>query len=100
MNIDELMPLIKELGGKGTDTVLKFYLQKAYNSIKNHLNYTDEEMEGKFNVEIVSLALFYQSKGKSEGVIQMSQGSRSVTYEKIPQSILKSLPLPRVQVIG
>lgn len=91
---------MKELGGKGSDTVLDFYLQKAYNSIKNHLNYTDEDMEDKFNVEIVSLALFYQNKGRSEGVIQMSQGSRSVTYEKIPKSILSSLPLPRVRVVG
>ena len=97
---NDLILLIRELGGKGSDTVLDFYLQKAYNSIKYHLNYTDDDMHDKFDVEIVSLALFYMNKGKSEGVVQMSQGSRSVTYEKIPQSILKSLPSPRLKVLG
>ena len=101
LNKTELAQLMLELGGKGNDNVLDHYIQRAYNAIKSHLNYTDEEMVGNFESEIVDLALFWNKNKDKTGKIQMSQGSRSETIEKgIPKNILDSLPLPRVRVVG
>ncbi|MEY8417050.1 hypothetical protein AAK964_12170 [Tissierella praeacuta] len=100
MNKEDLILMMKELGAKGTDTVLEFYLQKSYNAIKHHLNYNDKDMKDNFEIEIVSLALFYLAKSKSEGLTELKQGERTLKYETIPQSVLETLPMPRVKVLG
>ena len=101
LDTTELVLLMLELGGKGSDSVLDFYLQRAYNAIKSHLNYTNEEMVGNFQSEIVDLALFWSKNKDKTGKIQLSQGARSETIERgIPKNIIDSLPMPRVKVVG
>ena len=83
------------------DITLEHCLNKAEQSIKNYLNYTDDEIGEQFDVQIIDLAKYYYKQRSNTGIIQQSQGSRSMTLERgIPKEIKESLPMPRVQVIG
>lgn len=96
LNIDEF--------DDSKNTILTHYLNKAKKSIQAYLNYKDDEftlIEDKFETQIVDLAIFYYKNRSNSGIIQQSQGSRSMTIERgIPKNIKDSLPLPRVRVVG
>lgn len=97
----ELMKEMLNIIDTSKDNILNHYLIRAENAIKNYLNYTDEEMEGKFQSEIVDLAIFWYKNKDKTGTIQMSQGSRSLTLERgLPRHIKESLPMPRIKVVG
>lgn len=97
----EIMKEILNITDIFKDNILNHYLQRAKDAIQNYLNYDDEDMEGKFEGEIVDLAIFWYKNKDKTGTIQMSQGSRSMTLERgIPKHIKESLPMPRVKIIG
>lgn len=97
-----MIELLRELTGTtATDTILDHYLSKSIKSIQSYLNYKEEEMVGLFETQIVDLAMFYYKQKSNIGIIQQSQGSRSMTLERgIPKEIKDSLPLPRVRIVG
>lgn len=100
-NTLDTMKQILNITDTSKDTILNFYLTRSYNAIKNYLNYTDEEMENNFKIEIVDLAIFWYKNKDKTGTIQMSQGSRSLTLERgLPRHIKDSLPMPRIKVVG
>ncbi len=86
------------------DMTLEHYLYKAEKSIQSYLNYDDDEfieIVDKFSTQIIDLAKYYYLNRSNTGVIQQSQGSRSMTLSRgIPLEIKDSLPYPKIRVIG
>lgn len=85
------------------DMILEHYLYKAEKSIQSYLNYDDEfiEIVDKFSTQVIDLAKYYYLNRNNTGVIQQSQGPRSMTLSRgIPLEIKESLPYPRVRVVG
>ena len=65
------------------------------------LNYEDDDMQDKFENEIVDLAMFFYKNRDRLGKIQVTQGPRSQTVERgLPKFIKESLPYPKVRIIG
>ena len=107
--IEQNLVILKDILGfnvlqSDKDMTLEHYLYKAEKSIQNYLNHDDDEfMEivDKFSTQIIDLAKYYYLNKSNTGVIQQSQGSRSMTIERgIPLEIKDSLPYPKIRVIG
>ena len=100
----ELLLELLNITDGSKDNILNHYLIKAKKSIQSYLNYKDDEfilIKDKFGTQIMDLAIFYYKNRSNSGIIQQSQGSRSMTIERgIPKNIKESLPLPRVRVVG
>ena len=72
--------------------LIDYYLQKSINDISIYINKKDINLT-QFETQIVDLAVYYYQQRGSVGIASMSQGGRSVSFEKgIPESIRKTLP--------
>lgn len=82
------------------DTILEFYIDTAKNTIKSYLNYDDEDMNN-LETQIINLAIYLYKNKDSMGIEQQKQGERSITMKAgIPDTIIQSLPMPRIKIIG
>lgn len=99
-NMIETMKELLNIRDISKEVILEFYLENAKESIKSYLNCDEDEM-GKYQNQVINLAIHYYKNKDKLGKIQISQGSRSETIERgIPKEIIQSLPMPRVQIIG
>lgn len=81
------------------DELLQLLIDMAQDAIKGYCNIA--ELDDSFNSAIIKLASYFYSKRDSDGITQMSQGSRyKAMTNDIPADIKAMLPLPRVRVIG
>lgn len=97
----ELMKLLLGISTTDTslDTLLNHFIDKSNAILTGYCN-VDTLPENYSNV-IAQYAVYLYKNRDSEGLIQKTEGEKSVVYEgAIPQSIKLQLPLPRVKVIG
>lgn len=79
------------------DEHLLHYYNRAKIAIFQYCNVT--ELPIQYEETIVDYAIFLYQNKSSEGLNQIRQGERSVTYEVgIPLSIRSALPLPKIKV--
>lgn len=87
------------------EPILILYIRKAATLITNYLNATVTvppiDVEITYSDAVIEYTVLCYNKRGNEGVKQVSQGSRSQTYEdNLPSSVKALLPLPSVRMIG
>lgn len=96
MDILTLLKTLLGITGTEEDVAINFYIVKAQNAIKKYCNIDD--LTGLDN-QVVELAMYFYSNKSTQGITQMTQGSRSQSMiDGIPKSIKDSLPLPRIRM--
>lgn len=81
------------------DRILNVFINKAQAIIIGYCN-TDVLDEKYYNV-VAQYAVYLYKNRDSEGLIQKTEGEKSVTFEgAIPDSIKLQLPLPKIKVVG
>lgn len=79
------------------DEPLLHYYERARNSIFQYCNVS--ELPVQYEDVMTDYAIYLYKNRHSEGMNQVRQGERSVTYESgIPLSIRSALPLPKIKV--
>lgn len=97
----ELMKLFVEIDSWDTslDKLLNFFISKAKGIILGYCN--TDALDEAYDCVIAQYAVYLYKNRDSEGLMQKTEGEKSVTFEgAIPKSISLQLPLPRIKAVG
>lgn len=95
----ETIKEILNMNSEDKDFLLQYYITKAQGIIKGYcgIGFIPQEYEST----IIDYAIYLYKNRNEEGIQQIAQGNRSITYiNAIPESIRLALPKPKVKVIG